>query len=952
MSDPPKLLSGSEFLRARPAALASVGVCLGLLLVVSSDPKDLMAQETKKTFSGHLDAVVMGVFAPSRTEIATASFDQTARVWDLETGRELRQYTQHTGPLYCLAVSGDGKSLVTGSQDNTLRAWDMPVRKPLQSYADHTKRANALSISSDWLVSVSAEPSVRIRPITTAVPQASPRVGHTSNVLAVDVRNDGAYFATADEQGRILIWSPYLDEPQGELAGFAGPVRQLRFVPNNQQLLSASDDGIVRVWQLLPTAPLKFELGETLIDWSLVTGQPLAICVAEGGRAFALNLTTGAVATEFPKLEFTATSVQNAPNNNWVAIADSAGKVHLRNMNDGSAKATVACHAGRIHEVAIHPDSIRFATCSEDGTVQLWGQPAAGEEAPKPQQTWKMSDSQIVPATAIVFSADQQHLFAGGSDGKIRQWNLSNKALVRTIDAFSKPDSLAVRELLITPNSQSLVAVGSDKTVRSWTLSDGAVLSVIDQSVPAMRISISPDSARVASSASDGTVRIWELATGMLLQSFAGHAGDVLGVAYQGDGQSVVSVGRDKTLRNFKTAIASAYPVHKGAISGMSLFAGGGQILSFGDDGRVVLANLAGGAELRSFRVPDAPAQTAADGAAVPPVFKKIRPTAVAGRIDNQRVAVGTQDGDVFVWNAGAGDIPLQHFKLDAPVTALAYSPDTQKLAVATAASSVHVYGPSLPNVQPAIELTPHQTIATDSLVSDLLYAPDSQAVWTASVNGKVDQWSYSSPAQRRQMNHGGPVYGVAISANGNTVVSCSADQTVRVWDNVTGAQKFQLDGHLGPVHAIAMSRDETFAVSSGADGTLRLWDIIGGRQLKQLAKYEQTMYSITLHPNGQLVAAAGADRRVHLLDIITGEERKLLEGHSDYIHCVAFDPPGAKLISYGYAGHLKVWNTADGSLMHQSRVGKVGNYAQFSPDGTKILLSNGDGTANVILSP
>ena len=85
---------------------------------------------------------------------------------------------------------------------------------------------------------------------------------------------------------------------------------------------------------------------------------------------------------------------------------------------------------------------------------------------------------------------------------------------------------------------------------------------------------------------------------------------------------------------------------------------------------------------------------------------------------------------------------------------------------------------------------------------------------------------------------------------------------------------------------------------------------------------------------------------------MITGEERKTLEGHSDYIHCVAFDPPGAKLISYGYAGHLKVWNTADGGLMHQSRVGKVGNYAQFSPDGTKILLSNGDGTANVIPSP
>jgi WD40 repeat protein len=306
----------------------------------------------------------------------------------------------------------------------------------------------------------------------------------------------------------------------------------------------------------------------------------------------------------------------------------------------------------------------------------------------------------------------------------------------------------------------------------------------------------------------------------------------------------------------------------------------------------------------------------------------------------------------VLVWNAGAGELPLQKLKIDAPVTAIAYSPDNQKIAVATASSLVHVFGPSLPNVSPASELTLHQTITTTSVVKDLVFAANSQSFWTASVDGKVDQWNYVGLAQRRQMNHGGPVYGVAISGNGNTVVSCSADQTVRVWDNGSGAQKFQLNGHVGAVHAVAMSRDETFAVSSGADGTLRLWDIIGGRQLKQLAKFDQTMYSIALHPNGQMVAAAGADRRVHLLDIITGEERRTLEGHSDYIHCVTFDASGAKLISYGYAGFLKVWNPSDGALFHQSRVGKVGNYAQFSSDGTSILLSNGDGTASVLPSP
>jgi WD40 repeat protein len=384
----------------------------------------------------------------------------------------------------------------------------------------------------------------------------------------------------------------------------------------------------------------------------------------------------------------------------------------------------------------------------------------------------------------------------------------------------------------------------------------------------------------------------------------------------------------------------------------MRLFAGGSQILSCGNDGRVLLSNLSNGAELRSFRVVASAPQAASNGSTSPPPLQDLKPTAIAGRVDNQRIAAGAQTGDVFVWNAGSGDTPLQQFKLDAPVTALAYSPDNQKLAVATSASMVHVFGPSLPNVQPRLELTLHQTFATESVINDLVFSSNNHSLWTASINGKVDQWNYVGLEQVRQMNHGGPVYGVAVSGKGNTVVSCSADQTVRVWDNSTGGQKFQLNGHVGPVHAIAMSRDETFAVSSGADGTLRLWDIVGGRQLKQVAKFEQTMYSVAIHPSGQLVAAAGADRRVHLLDIITGEERKTLDGHTDYIHCVAFDTAGDRLISYGYAGHLKIWNTASGALMHQSRIGKVGNYVQFSPDGTKILLSSGDGTASVIPTP
>ena len=85
---------------------------------------------------------------------------------------------------------------------------------------------------------------------------------------------------------------------------------------------------------------------------------------------------------------------------------------------------------------------------------------------------------------------------------------------------------------------------------------------------------------------------------------------------------------------------------------------------------------------------------------------------------------------------------------------------------------------------------------------------------------------------------------------------------------------------------------------------------------------------------------------------MITGIEQRTLAGHTDYIHGVIFNPAGDQLLSYGYAGQLKLWNTADGRLLSETRIGRVGNYAQFAPDGRRIVIANGDGTARIVQLP
>ena len=80
---------------------------------------------------------------------------------------------------------------------------------------------------------------------------------------------------------------------------------------------------------------------------------------------------------------------------------------------------------------------------------------------------------------------------------------------------------------------------------------------------------------------------------------------------------------------------------------------------------------------------------------------------------------------------------------------------------------------------------------------------------------------------------HDGPVWGVAVSADGRTAVSGGSDGTVRVWvwDLAGTAAPRVLTGHGGPVWGVAVSADGRTAVSGGGDRTVRAWDLAGDRE-------------------------------------------------------------------------------------------------------------------------
>jgi WD40 repeat protein len=76
---------------------------------------------------GHSRPVISVAFSPDGKRVLTGSFDKTARLWDAETGKEIRSFVGHTDTVVSVAFSPDGKRVLTGGSKTAL--WDTEVRK-------------------------------------------------------------------------------------------------------------------------------------------------------------------------------------------------------------------------------------------------------------------------------------------------------------------------------------------------------------------------------------------------------------------------------------------------------------------------------------------------------------------------------------------------------------------------------------------------------------------------------------------------------------------------------------------------------------------------------------------------------------------------------------------------------------------------------------------------------
>jgi WD40 repeat protein len=230
--------------------------------------------------------------------------------------------------------------------------------------------------------------------------------------------------------------------------------------------------------------------------------------------------------------------------------------------------------------------------------------------------------------------------------------------------------------------------------------------------------------------------------------------------------------------------------------------------------------------------------------------------------------------------------------------------------------------------------------------VNAIALSPNGQTLVSASF-GTIRIWNLRTGGLVRTLysvHSKKSVNTLAVSPDSSIFASGGDDNNVIIWDLKTGGRIRTIPAHTAAVNAIAFSGDGKTLASGSNDKTVRLWNARTGSRLRTLSGHPGGVNAIALSRDGKTLASGSQDKTLRLWNLGTGEVRRIITGHGGAVNAVAFSPNGQSVASASTDNTIRLSNVQDGKRTHtfKGHSSWVRTIA-FSPDSRTLISGGGD---------
>ncbi len=591
--------------------------------------------------------------------------------------------------------------------------------------------------------------------------------------------------------------------------------------------------------------------------------------------------------------------------------------------------------------VAWHVGTQRLAEGTADGFVRIWdmerGKPSGTLRGPAPAlRFWG--------GRWLAWNPSGSRLAAAGGDGTVWLWEFGPAASpLPTSPTRVLRTNAPLSGVTFSSDGQRLAAWGERGLVPIWQSDSGQVEAELARPVMIAAAAWSPDDQTLALGHYDGTVTFSAPQTGAPVTTLAAQADQIYDLAWSPDSTRLATSGANEfwlSIWDVATKQRVLGPLrHSHGVTSLAWEPGGQRLASGSMDEEVKIWDTASGR--------------------VEVVLRGLedRVTALAWGAGGQ-LAAGGGFGTVKVWTS----LREQEWETlsgnGRRITAVAWNPVDGRLASAGDDGRIRIWHTATGSVQLSIPAHQESAIFPEyGLVRSLAWSPDGQRLASAGFDGTARVWETRTGQEIHALaaDHGAR-WCLAWSPDGTTLAVGSQDGTIQLAEGFPGrptvrqfVANFDVSwsGHAarGGVRTLAWSPRGDRLASGGWDKLVKIWDPTRGVEMQRLTGHTRTVVSLAWSPDGQQIVTGEGSGHMQIWDPQTGRKIQRLRGHDDVVDAVRWSPDGTRIASAGLDNSVRLWNPRTGQEAFVLR-GKSGMFhdLSWSRDGTQLAAASSDG--------